>query len=185
MFGHRETWVVASARIALHRGWRDARGDRPSVARLSRHRLRDMTLLKLQIHPGRRLPSWGACLGTITLGDFTEDFSASLQTWTPDDYRAHWARAAAAIRAGASHGCFVTSLSLDVAAASGTVFAWPWFREGDELVFHNVLRIIEQLEPPFDPAAPERSIRTAPLHPDRGRVSEWRISGVDVSIVIE
>jgi CdiI N-terminal domain len=49
--------------------------------------------------------------GRITVGDFVEEFEASLTFWGADDYRASWRAALSVLEAGSATSCLVSSLT--------------------------------------------------------------------------
>lgn len=118
----------------------------------------------------------GAAAGELVVGTETEGFHAGLSFWAKADYEHQWQRSLAPlVRAEATTACLVTSIP--PLENANFVFWWVLYREGAEVIFQQQILFLEELEEPFDPERPERSIRPrTTASDDGGEVSEWRVS---------
>jgi hypothetical protein len=90
----------------------------------------------------------GRCVyGNIRIGDFWEDFVASLGEWSPEDYRLQWRQAGLRLLNGESKSAFVTSFSNPNRA---DLFEWwPCYRCDDVVIVRSQFRFYDQLPSPF------------------------------------
>ncbi|WP_226963066.1 hypothetical protein [Streptomyces mimosae] len=112
-------------------------------------------------------------MGVIRIGDFQEDFHASLSFWSADDYRRSWRSAFVALADdSAATSCLVTSITDP--ANSNFIFCWPLYRSGETVFVQNSLIFLEELTSPFDPAEPWHSVLPRETVSEEGRpISEW------------
>ena len=117
-----------------------------------------------------------ALRGRTTLGDYQEEFLASLRYWSRTDYERQWVEAARRLLAGAEHTGFFTS---------AFQFWWVMWRDGETVYVHEQLLTREGLVAPFDPADPYRQIgERYTISEDGGTVSEWRLGVVDIEAFV-
>jgi hypothetical protein len=111
--------------------------------------------------------------GRITVGDFVEEFEASLTFWGADDYRASWRAALSVLEAGSATSCLVSSLTDP--ATSNFVFCWPLYGDGDDVYVQSSLIFLEELPGTFDVARPWLYVQPrATVDEDGNHISEWR-----------
>jgi hypothetical protein len=121
-----------------------------------------------------------AIRGRITLGEFSEEFVASLAFWTVDDYRKQWRNAAERIVNGEARSCFVASMR--ESPNDGAIFLWTAYKLADTVYFQHNLLLSETVKGTFEPSniyaqVEERQIKTE----DGSQISEWRILVSDVA----
>lgn len=88
-----------------------------------------------------------ALRGRIVLGEFSEQFLASLHVWNREDYEAHWLSAAEELLRGENHKAAMIS--------SAFQFVWMFWREGERIyVRQNLLGYETGSESWFDPKPP-------------------------------
>ena len=111
--------------------------------------------------------------GRITIGGFSEQFTAPLGFWAEPDYRRSWQQALAVLDAAAdSASCLMTSVTDP--ASSNFLVSWPMYREGENVYIQNKIIFLDEIEEDFGPAAPWRWIgpRRA-TDEDGNKVCEW------------
>ncbi len=113
-------------------------------------------------------------MGRIVVGPFSERFEAALDYWSPADYVKHWRHAEARLETGEGDALFFTSLT----DPQGAHFfrCWIAWREGEEVMFQEVVLFAEQLPEPLDLEAPWRHVpaRTT-VSEDGDPISEWSL----------
>jgi hypothetical protein len=111
--------------------------------------------------------------GTIRIGEFSEDFLASLTFWSANDYRKSWRRSFEVLDGDdPSTSCLVTSITEP--EASNFIFCWPLYRAGETVFVQNSIIFLEELTEPFDAAAPWKSVRPREtVNEDGLPISEW------------
>src|SRR5437667_439558 len=78
----------------------------------------------------------GDAFGQLTAGDFSEQFSMSLEYWSPADYENHWLAALANVNASPdATSCLISSMTHPT--ESNFVFCWPLYRDGDAVHVQN------------------------------------------------
>jgi hypothetical protein len=119
-------------------------------------------------------PPGESARGRITVGDFAEEFEASLTYWSADDYHASWQAALSVLAATESAtSCLISSLTDP--ATSNFVFCWPLYRDGDDVYVQSSLIFLENLPGTFDAARPWLYVQPrATVDDDGNRISEWR-----------
>src|SRR5580658_2066531 len=85
--------------------------------------------------------------GGLQIGDFYENFMASLFEWTPEMYRQQWIDAAERLVNGESKSAFVTSFVPPT--DSGNFWWWKCYRVDETVYVQNQLRFYDQLASPF------------------------------------
>jgi hypothetical protein len=121
---------------------------------------------------------WLALRGQIVLGDFAEEFLASLGPWSRPQYERQWIEAAQRIVTGRfEYTAFVSS---------AFQFIWAMWLIGDEVLVQEKLLMTDTLISPFDPSDPYRQVGQHESESDDGtHVSEWKITVEDLRAFIE
>ena len=120
--------------------------------------------------------AWVALRGRTTLGDYQEEFLASLGHWSRADYQRQWIEAAQRLLAGADRTGFFTS---------AFQFWWVMWHEREAVYVHEQLLVEETLMAPFDPADPYRQIGVRyTVSEDGNEVSEWRLEFADIEAFV-
>jgi len=115
--------------------------------------------------------AWVALRGRTTLGDYQEEFVASLGNWSRADYQRQWIEAARRLLGGTDRTGFFTS---------AFQFWWVMWREGDAVYVHEQLLVGDTLGS-FDPADPYHQIAERETVSDDGtEISEWRLEIADI-----
>ena len=111
--------------------------------------------------------------GRIVIGDFEEEFEASLSHWTRERYETQWRDGLRRLVDGVERSCLITSM-YDPTTANFIEW-WPCYRQGREIAFQNQILFMDRLEAPYDPAVPYRFVRPLTLTNAAGqRISTWR-----------
>jgi hypothetical protein len=123
-------------------------------------------------------------VGEIVLGEFRELFLASLSFWTKAQYEAHWREALNRIVNNVSPSAVITTM-YDPAMAN-FIFWWPMYRQGSDVIVHNQMLLLMEIEERLDPNNPYSLIpEYYSMSEDGEKVSEWRISIEDVSTFLQ
>lgn len=122
-------------------------------------------------------------VGKIVLGDFSEDFHASLSYWKRSDYERQWADALKCLINGCDKAALITSM-YDPAEAN-FIFWWPMYSEGGKVFVQNSILFMEDMTEPFN----EKQI--CDYVPDRVcvneegyRISEWVLELNDLQVFL-
>lgn len=111
---------------------------------------------------------WMALRGRTLLGDHSEDFLASLATWTPEEYQRHWQEAARRL-VGGLPTAFITS---------AFQFRWLMWPRTVGVAVHEQLLLDGY---GFDEADPFSGIPTYSRKSSSGQeISEWLLSVEDI-----
>ena len=112
--------------------------------------------------------------GEIRIDDFVESFECDHSFWSQQDYESHWKEAKHRVEQGLP-AIFLTSIS---APDTANFFCtWVCYPDKDELVFHEWIMFLDQLEAPFNTRNPHTHIPQYCSHSDDGQaISEWRTS---------
>jgi CdiI N-terminal domain len=125
-------------------------------------------------NPQLEFGEWSA-RGSITLGEFSEQFVAPLVFWTADDYRRQWRKAAVRILSGHEHSCFVTAMR--ESPLDGIIFLWPAYREGEVVYIQHKLLIQTTVIGRFDPSNLYAQVKERQTKSEDGApISEWQVS---------
>lgn len=113
--------------------------------------------------------------GEIVINEFSERFESPLDFWTAADYERQWAQGVTRILQGELKSVLVTSMVQPESA--NYIMWWPMYRDGDLVIIHNHLLMMEQLNRPFAiedlySFVPDRSNSVD----DEFEVSEWRLA---------
>ncbi|WP_193368588.1 hypothetical protein [Pelagibius marinus] len=118
-------------------------------------------------------------LGSIKLGNFQEDFHASLSHWDQERYRSQWKEALERLVKGEDKSALVTSM-YDPDKANFITW-WPLYRDGDCVLVQNQLLFLAELAKPFSEAQPYKSVpRRETTTEDGEAISEWTIDLSDI-----
>jgi CdiI N-terminal domain len=114
--------------------------------------------------------------GRIIIGDFTETFRVPLGFWGESDYRRSWQLAFEVLKADpSSTSCLMTSMTDPT--NSNFLGCWPMYRQGEVVYIQNAIIFLDEIEGPFDPAAPWRYVGPRnQIDEDGNTVSEWATS---------
>jgi hypothetical protein len=118
--------------------------------------------------------------GALKLGDFQEDFLASLSYWNPAAYRSQWQEASERLVEGKDRPALITSMH-DPRTANFIVW-WPLYRDGDSVHVHNQILFLDELVQPFDESDLYRAVPPRETKTDEGDpISEWtvRLSNIE------
>jgi hypothetical protein len=120
--------------------------------------------------------AWVALRGRTTLGDYQEEFLASLGHWSPADYQRQWIEAARRLLGGADRTGFFTS---------AFQFWWVMWRDGEMVYAREQLLVEDTLIAPFDATDLYRQIgRRASVSEDGNQISEWRLRVADIEAFV-
>lgn len=128
-----------------------------------------MAKISICLNTQRRTP-YGDLVGTIQVGVFEENFHVSTTRWEPDRYARQWSAALSGLTEGKPRGCFVCSME------DSRAFLWCYYRLGEEVVFQNVMRFLDEVDSPlrqgsFESWVPARET----VSEDGESISEWAI----------
>jgi CdiI N-terminal domain len=113
-----------------------------------------------------------AVYGQIRVGDFSETFVASLDSWNRDRYERHWKGAIAKIVDGSDRSALITSYVEPI--HSTHLMWWPLYREKNSVYLQNPMLFYDQLKKPFSAEAPWDSVRERQtVSPEGKGISEW------------
>lgn len=115
-------------------------------------------------------------IGTISIGDFQENFRMNFTFWTPADYKIHWGKSAQrALRADGA--LFIASITDP--ASSNFIMTWPCYRIGEQIVFQQCIIFLDELPEPFDILTAHRYLPRRETETEEGEtVSEWTTSAL-------
>jgi hypothetical protein len=132
----------------------------------------------LDAEPELQEDGWLALRGRIVLGDFEEEFLASLDPWSRPQYERHWIEAAQRIVSGRfDRTAFVSS---------AFQFIWTMWLADDQVLVQEKLLMTDTLIAPFDPSDPYRQVGPHESESDEGtHYSEWKITVEDLRAFIE
>lgn len=113
--------------------------------------------------------------GTLVIGDFTENFHASLSYWDRDSYLSQWTEGLKRLLRGENYSAVVTTM-YDPSTAN-FIFWWVMYLIGDDVYIQNHVLFLDELDRPFDETdlynfVPERETQTEEGEP----ISEWTVS---------
>ncbi|WP_263365363.1 hypothetical protein [Edaphobacter bradus] len=111
--------------------------------------------------------------GELVLGEFKENFVASLYQWNKADYEAQWRDAIKAILKGSKSALAVWYVAPEF---SDNLEWWPMYREGNVIHVQNHLLFYDQLTRPFSQENMLSFIRDRrTINEDGERISEWSV----------
>jgi hypothetical protein len=110
----------------------------------------------------------------IEVGDFSENFPVDLRYWSAADYANSWRRALEVLAGSqTSTSCLVSSITDP--SDSNFFSCWPMYRVGENVFVQNAVVFFDELDAPFDPQAPWRSVLPRDVENENGnRISEWQ-----------
>lgn len=135
---------------------------------------------------GDRQTRFGDAVGEISIGSFSEEFGVVTHYWAPRQYEEQWVSALGQLASGAVKGAIIASID-DPAIPGGRAWIWAFYRDGEDVVFQNILLFLDECAPAFSPTDP------LPCVPDRETVSEdgepiseWRVplTGLETSVEV-
>ena len=110
--------------------------------------------------------------GTLMLGDFKEDFYASLSYWDRDRYLLQWKSALERLLDGGVNSAIVTTM-YDPSTANFIIW-WVMYAVGGEIRVQNQILFLDELERPFDESDLYSFIPEREMQSENGyRISEW------------
>lgn len=121
----------------------------------------------------------GSFLGSIAMGEFSEDLICSASYWSREDYVAQWLKALRNACAGASKSAIIASMRDP--GEMNFVFVWSLYRDGEQVHVQNRMIFTSEIDGTFDPDCVESYIddrRT--ISDDGGRISEWTVRTSDI-----
>jgi hypothetical protein len=124
-------------------------------------------------------PSTPAASGVLVLGEFQEDFLASLYQWGREEYERQWRRAIAVLLDGRRSARITEYVSPE--RASHLVW-WPMYLVEDRVFFQNQVLFYDQLKEPLSVENALSFVRDREIVNSEGqRLSEWSVhrSGVE------
>ena len=113
-----------------------------------------------------------ALVGSLTIGDFSEQLHCSLSYWTRERYEAQWKEALSRLVNGESSSALVTSMH-DPRFAN-FIRWWVMYRDLEIVQIQEHILFLRELDTPLDESdlyasVPDRETETE----DGERVSEW------------
>ena len=112
--------------------------------------------------------------GSITLGQYSEQFLAAAWLWPRTRYEEQWRGAASALVQGAARSAFITSFSHPDAHHN---VIWPAWREGNRVHIQNRLLLREHLPAVLDPERIEEFVGERRVTSDEGEaISDWTVT---------
>lgn len=122
--------------------------------------------------------------GSLEIGEFNEDFHASLSYWDRNSYLSQWKGALDRLLSGESCSAIVTTM-YDPSTAN-FIFWWVMYLIGDNVHIQNHVLFLDGLERPFDEAdlysfIPEREIQNDEGEP----ISEWVVGVSEIKRCVD
>ncbi len=113
-------------------------------------------------------------LGWLKIGEFEENFHASLSYWDREEYLSQWGEALERLEKGKSRSALVTSM-YDPETAN-FIRWWPLYLIGDNVHFQEQILFIPDLEQPFDETDLYKFVQQRETDSeDGGKLSEWTL----------
>jgi len=110
--------------------------------------------------------------GEIQIDSFVESFDSDQSYWSQQQYMEQWKSASARLKEG-KPSLFITSVTEP--EKSNFIRTWICYPIDDELVFHERILFLDELETPFNIENPHLSIDPYnSVSEDGGPISEWR-----------
>jgi hypothetical protein len=123
--------------------------------------------------PEAQEEGWSALWGHITLGDYSEQFLASLELWDRSGYQRHWIAAAQRLLEGERTTGFVTS---------AFQFRWNMWRQGQTVVAQEQLMWTVTTKEVLDPHETYWLIGNRETVSESGEpISEWQLPIEDIA----
>ncbi|MGB8259572.1 MAG: hypothetical protein WCE75_04445 [Terracidiphilus sp.] len=117
--------------------------------------------------------------GRLIAGDYWENFYASLDEWTISQYESQWREAVQRTVDGAGKSALIVNYASP--ERGGHLEWWPMYRDGDSVFLQDHLLFFSQLQVPFSPDHPCRSLRDRQvLSEDGAPISEWCVDMDDL-----
>lgn len=110
--------------------------------------------------------------GRITIGNFSEQFEASLSFWCRDDYIKQWKNGLVRLADGEYQSCLITSM-YDPSTAN-FIIRWNLYRDKCAVHVQNSLLILDDIQGALNPSDPYSHIPERRLKNEYGqKISEW------------
>lgn len=117
-------------------------------------------------------PSVPSAIGLLTIGDFREEFAASLYEWNKEDYESQWRDAIRTLLRGRNRAALIVSYTNP--KVSSHLVWWPMYVVGETVFFQNHLLLFDQLTAPYSIENPYLSLRDRKtINEDGVCISEW------------
>jgi hypothetical protein len=121
--------------------------------------------------------------GEIVIANLRETFDADMRWWSAAQYETQWLRGVRLVLE-AERSAVVTSF-IEPRYAN-FIRWWPMYRDGDSVIFQEQILFMNQLAAPFDSERFADFVSPRAREVDEGeKVSEWRITTVDVRAFLE
>jgi CdiI N-terminal domain len=121
--------------------------------------------------------------GKIVIDSFCETFTASLSSWTREQYDRHWNTALERLIDGADRSALITSYIEPPTEAGPNDFLvwWPLYRDGDTVYVQNHLLFFGKLKAQFLLERSWESLSDRQVMNDEGqKISEWVTTVQDI-----
>ena len=126
---------------------------------------------------------WWHAVGTVVLGEDRDGFAISLEWWGRAAYEQQWLAAARRLVIGPDRVMFLVSYNGPEAAYH---FAWPAWRDGNQVRVQNWLVLTDQLPTRFDPDEADRFVRAREtVSEDGAPISEWDVTVADLQAFVD
>jgi hypothetical protein len=117
-------------------------------------------------------------VGELVLGDFRENFVASLYQWNKIDYKAQWRDAIKTLLDSSKSALIVEYVSPEF---SNKLEWWPMYRIENVVYIQNHLLFYERLKKPFSLKNMFSFVKDRiTIAEDGNRISEWNVNLSDV-----
>jgi len=123
-------------------------------------------------------------LGSITMGDFTEDLIIPTSRWSKEDYERQWAEALHSLMEKDEAS---TALITEIYPQGTAVYVntWPIYRIGGDIYVQNRLIILDDY-PEFAPENLQDYVHEREtISEDGDSLSEWKLSVGDIKTWLE
>jgi hypothetical protein len=122
--------------------------------------------------------------GVLEIGDFKENFYASVSYWDKSKYSKQWKTACERLLDGNLKSALVTNIYNP--STANFLFWWVLYLSGNNVYIQNHILFLNELDKPFDEGklydfVPDRETETE----DGESVSEWKIDIHEVSALLE
>jgi hypothetical protein len=122
--------------------------------------------------------------GVLEIGDFKENFYASVSYWDKSKYSKQWKTACERLLDGNLKSDLVTNIYNP--STANFLFWWVLYLSGNNVYIQNHILFLNELDKPFDEGklydfVPDRETETE----DGESVSEWKIDIHEVSALLE
>ncbi|TQJ97611.1 hypothetical protein [Achromobacter sp. SLBN-14] len=113
--------------------------------------------------------------GKVEIDEYTEDFLASVDFWSRDDYLRSWKRSLSEGLCGGERCALITSMHDP--ASSNFLFYWAIYFEGEVAYLQNSVLFLSDLVEDFDPNSINRYVAARlQVNDDGVAISQWSVS---------